>query len=81
MTISRRKKMSYKTKPQIKLYAFQNNAFVLQAIIDDFQEVSFERNLYQAGTFTISINSSADTSLYFILLFILFLLKTIEEST
>ena len=48
--------MSYKEKPQLKLYAFSNNEFVLQAIIDDYQEVSFERNLYQAGTFTISIN-------------------------
>lgn len=57
--------MSYKTKPQIKLYAFQNNAFVLQAIIDDFQEVSFERNLYQAGTFTISINYNIPNSQLF----------------
>ena len=57
--------MSYKTKPQIKLYAFQNNAFVLQAIIDDFQEVSFERNLYQAGTFTISINYNIPNALKF----------------
>ena len=57
--------MSYKTKPQIKLYAFQNNAFVLQAIIDDFQEVSFERNLYQAGTFTITINYNIPNSQLF----------------
>ena len=57
--------MSYKTKPQIKLYAFQNNAFVLQAIIDDFQEVSFERNLYQAGIFTISINYNIPNALKF----------------
>ena len=57
--------MSYKTKPQIKLYAFQNNAFVLQAIIDDYQEVSFERNLYQAGTFTITINYNIPNSQLF----------------
>lgn len=48
--------MSYKEKPQIKLYAYRNNSFELQAIIDDYMECSFERNLYQAGTFTISIN-------------------------
>ena len=48
--------MSYKEKPQIKLYAFQNNDFVLQAIIDDYQECSFENNLYQAGQFSIAIN-------------------------
>jgi hypothetical protein len=54
--------MSYKDKPQIKLFKFENSAFVLQAIIDDFQEISFERNLYQAGTFTISINYNIPNS-------------------
>ena len=48
--------MSYKEKPIIKLYQYSNNSFVLQAIIDDYQECSFERNLYQAGAFTITIN-------------------------
>ena len=48
--------MSYKEKPQLKLYAFQNNSFQLQAIIDDYQEVSFEHNIYDAGTFSITIN-------------------------
>jgi len=48
--------MSYKDKPQIKLYAFKNNAFTLQAIIDDYQECSFENNYYQAGQFSITIN-------------------------
>lgn len=48
--------MSYKEKPILKLYKYENNTFVLQAIIDDFMECSFERNLYQAGNFTISIN-------------------------
>lgn len=57
--------MSYKTKPQIKLYAFQNNAFVLQAIIDDYQEVSFEHNIYEAGTFTITINYNIPNALLF----------------
>ena len=44
--------MSYKDKPQLRLYKFIDSAFVIQAIIDDFQDISFERNLYQAGTFT-----------------------------
>lgn len=48
--------MSYKEKPQIKLYAFKNNTFTLQAIIDDYQECSFENNYYQAGQFSITIN-------------------------
>lgn len=57
--------MSYKEKPQIKLYKYENSAFVLQAIIDDFQEVSFEHNLYEAGTFTISINYNIPNALLF----------------
>jgi len=57
--------MSYKEKPQIKLYKYENNSFVLQAIIDDFQEVSFERNLYEAGTFTITINYNIPNALLF----------------
>ena len=57
--------MSYKEKPQIKLYKYQNNSFVLQAIIDDFQEVSFEHNLYQAGQFTITINYNIPNALLF----------------
>jgi len=48
--------MSYKEKPQLKLYAYKNNSFVLQAIIDDYEECSFERNMYQAGQFSITIN-------------------------
>jgi hypothetical protein len=54
--------MSYKEKPQIKLYKYQNNNFVLQAVIDDYQECSFERNLYQAGTFTVTINYNIPNS-------------------
>lgn len=57
--------MSYKEKPQLKLYAYQNNAFVLQAVIDDYQEVSFERNLYEAGQFTITINYNIPNSQLF----------------
>ena len=57
--------MSYKDKPQINLYKFENNSFVLQAIIDDFQEVSFEHNIYEAGTFTITINYNIPNALLF----------------
>ena len=57
--------MSYKEKPQIKLYEYKNNSFVLQAIIDDYQEASFERNLYQAGVFTITINFNIPNSQLF----------------
>ena len=48
--------MSYKEKPILKLYEYKNNSFSLKAIIDDYQECSFEHNLYQAGNFTITIN-------------------------
>lgn len=48
--------MSYKIKPQIRLYKYINSAFTLIAIIDDYQETSFEDNLYEAGQFSITIN-------------------------
>ena len=57
--------MSYKEKPQLKLYSYSNNEFVLQAIIDDYAEVSFEHNLYSAGVFTISINYNIPNSQLF----------------
>ena len=57
--------MSYKDKPQIKLYKYENNSFVLQAVIDDFQEVSFEHNIYEAGIFTITINYNIPNALLF----------------
>ena len=57
--------MSYKDKPQIKLYKFTNGSFVMQAQIDDFQEVSFEHNIYEAGTFTITINYNIPNALLF----------------
>ena len=57
--------MSYKEKPIIKLYKYINNSFVMQAIIDDFQEVSFEHNIYEAGTFTITINYNIPNALLF----------------
>ena len=57
--------MSYKEKPILKLYKYESNFFELQAIIDDYQEVSFERNLYSAGTFTITINYNIPNALLF----------------
>ena len=48
--------MSYKDKPQIKLYKYENSEFKLIAIIDDYQECSFEHKLFEAGQFTITIN-------------------------
>jgi hypothetical protein len=57
--------MSYKDKPIIKLYKYENNSFVMQAQIDDFQECSFEHNIYEAGTFTITINYNIPNALLF----------------
>lgn len=57
--------MSYKEKPQIKLYKYQNSAFVLQAIIDDYAECSFENNRFQAGQFSITINYNIPNALLF----------------
>lgn len=57
--------MSYKDKPQVKLYKFENNAFILDAIIDDFQDISFECNRYRAGQFTITINYNIPNALLF----------------
>ena len=57
--------MSYKEKPQIKLFKFENNSFILQAIIDDYQESSFEDNKFQAGQFSITINYNIPNALLF----------------
>lgn len=57
--------MSYKEKPQLKLYTFSNNEFVLQAIIDDYQECSFEDNIFQAGQFSVTINFNIPNSQLF----------------
>ena len=54
--------MSYKEKPQIKLFKYSQNSFRLIAIIDDYMECSWERNLYEAGQFTISINYNIPNS-------------------
>lgn len=57
--------MSYREKPQLKLYKYENNSFILQAIIDDYQECSFEDNLYEAGQFSITINFNIPNSQLF----------------
>lgn len=49
----------------LKLYKYENSAFVLQAIIDDYQEISFAHNLYEAGDFTITINYNIPNALLF----------------
>lgn len=46
----------YNEKIQLHIYKYENNTFSQIAIIDDYSEISFERNLYQAGQFTITIN-------------------------
>lgn len=43
-------------KPILKLYKYASSAFSLVAIIDDYQQASFEHNIYNAGVFTITIN-------------------------
>ena len=45
-----------KEKPILKLYKYENSTFSMVAQIDDYQQISFEHNLYKAGTFTITIN-------------------------
>lgn len=57
--------MGYKEKINLKLFTFENNAFVQQAIIDDYQEISFSHNLYEAGDFTITINYNIPNALKF----------------
>lgn len=43
-------------KVQLHLYEWKNNKFSQIAIIDDYQEYSFEHNLFSAGQFTVTIN-------------------------
>lgn len=54
-----------KEKPQLHLYEYKNNSFMQTAIIDDYQEISFEHNLYEAGNFTITINYNIPNALKF----------------
>lgn len=48
--------MAYNTKIQLNLYKYENNAFKRVAVIDDYNEISFSRNFYEAGEFTVTIN-------------------------
>ena len=56
--------MSYKEKPQLKVYRYENG-FEQIAIIDDYEDASFERNIYSAGQFTITINRNIPNAMYF----------------
>lgn len=56
--------MSYKEKPQLRLYRYENG-FKQIAIIDDYEDASFERNIYSAGQFTITINRNIPNAMYF----------------
>lgn len=56
--------MSYKNKPLLRLYKYENG-FSQIAIIDDYEDTSFERNLYSAGQFTITINRNIPNAMYF----------------
>ena len=38
------------------LYKYVGSQFVLQSAVDDYEEISWESRLYEAGTFTIQIN-------------------------
>lgn len=57
--------MRYNEQLNLKLYTYTNNSFTLQAIIDDYQEISFSHNLYEAGDFTITINYNIPNALKF----------------
>lgn len=46
----------YSDKIQIRLYKYENSAFALQAVIDDFMAISWQSTKYEAGQFTIEIN-------------------------
>ena len=48
--------MSLKEKPIIRLYEYKTGAFSLIAMVDDYQECSFNHNRFQAGQFIIQIN-------------------------
>ena len=54
--------MSYREKPLLRMY---DNSFHQIAIIDDYEDASFERNLYSAGQFTITINRNIPNARYF----------------
>lgn len=57
--------MRYNEQLNLKLYAYTADGFILQAIIDDYQEISFAHNYYEAGDFTITINYNIPNALKF----------------
>lgn len=59
------KEMRYNEQINLKLYTYFNGSFVQQAIIDDYQEISFSHNYYEAGDFTISINYNIPNAMKF----------------
>ena len=57
--------MRYNEQIILTLYKYINGGFIRQAMIDDYQEISFEHNLYEAGNFTITINYNIPNALKF----------------
>ena len=57
--------MRYNQPINLKLYTYENSQFKLQAVIDDYQEISFAHNIYEAGDFTITINYNIPNALKF----------------
>lgn len=45
-------------RPFIYLYKWEDSQFIQIAVIDDYEDVSWETRLYEAGTFTLQINSN-----------------------
>ena len=58
-------KMRYNEQLNLKLYKYEDGSFKAQAIIDDYQEISFSHSLYEAGDFTITINYNIPNALKF----------------
>ena len=50
--------MAYNTKILLNLFKYKNGSFNKVAVIDDYNEISFSRRLYDAGEFTITINQN-----------------------
>lgn len=54
-----------KEKPQLYIYEYLDNAFQLQAVIDDYETCSFNHSLYEAGEFTVTINYNIPNAVKF----------------
>jgi len=57
--------MAYNERIILKLFTYTNNAFKLEAMIDDFEEISFSDDMFEAGDFTITINYNIPNALKF----------------